>query len=341
MVVGAAGGERVAALGELGSEVLRVLLHLLDVLLELGRRDLVQLRRDGRDLVHVGAALQPGEDGGVDLLLALGPALLVDEDHGAAGTAQGLVRRRRHNVGVLEGVVVLAGGDEATVVGHVHEEAGVDGIGDRTVARVIPVTGVRGAAGDDHLRHEELRLGLKRLEVDRARLCVETVRQRLEVHGRRGDLARGGVEAVREVAAVGEVEAHQAVVWVQQRRVRGEVGGRAAVGLDVDGPGVLLEAEGLERAVAAEVLHLVHDLVAAVVPLAGVALGVLVRADGAEARQHGAGREVLGGDELEAADLALELLLQEAVHHGVGVLDVTVAREAAGHGTTKHFVFSF
>jgi len=44
------------------------------------------------------------------------------------------------------------------------------------------------------------------------------------------------LEAVGEVSSVGEVESHQSVVWLHQRREDCEVGGRAGVGLDVDSP---------------------------------------------------------------------------------------------------------
>src|SRR6266542_1632832 len=50
---------------------------------------------------------------------------------------------------------------------------------------------------------------------------------------------------------------------------------------------------------------------AAVVPLARVALGVLVRRDGADGLEHARPREVLGGDQLDLGALALELPPQE------------------------------
>ena len=47
--------------------------HLLDVLLELGRVDLLELSAEAGDLVVVGAALERGEDGEVDLVLVVVP----------------------------------------------------------------------------------------------------------------------------------------------------------------------------------------------------------------------------------------------------------------------------
>ena len=59
-----------------------------------------------------------------------------------------------------------------------------------------------------------------------------------------------------EVAAVGQVEAHDAVVGLEERRVDGEVGGGAREGLDVYAPLGRVEAEGLQGALLAELLHL-------------------------------------------------------------------------------------
>jgi hypothetical protein len=62
--------------------------------------------------------------------------------------------------------------------------------------------------------------------------------------------------------------------------------------------GVLGAEERLDP-VAGEVLDVVDDLVAAVVALAGIALGVLVGEHRAGGLHHGRRREVLRGDELQ------------------------------------------
>ena len=119
---------------------------------------------------------------------------------------------------------------------------------------------------------------------------------------------------MREVTAVGQVEAHDPVVGVEQRGVHGEVGWGPGERLDVDAPLVILEPERLERALLAQPLRLVDELVTAVVALAGEALGVLV----GEARpvhvHHRLRREVLRRDEFEAEALALLLLLHDGGH---------------------------
>ncbi len=80
--------------------------------------------------------------------------------------------------------------------------------------------------------------------------------------------ARGSLEAVCEVSAAGQVEAHDAVVWVEECGVDGEICGRAGVGLDVDSPfggGEVVEVEG---AGYAEGFDLVNVFVSAVVSFA-------------------------------------------------------------------------
>ena len=101
----------------------------------------------------------------------------------------------------------------------------------------------------------------------------------------------------------------------------------------------MVAAEHLLGAVDGELLDDVDVLAAAVVALAGIALGVLVRQDAALALEDGLGHEVLGGDHLQRAPLAIELEVD-----GLGDLRVDLgerALEVVGlefgherHGTT-------
>ncbi len=163
------------------------------------------------------------------------------------------------------------------------------------------------------------------VHVDQAALAVDLVG---------GDVvqATGDVDlhAVREVAAVGQREAHDRVARLQQRVVDGRVGLRAGVRLDVG----VLGAEQRLGAVDRELLGDVHPLAAAVVAAAGVALGVLVGEDRALAFEHRARHEVLRGDHLERALLALELAAQGlgdlGIDLGEGAVEVVGAQ--LGHG---------
>ena len=73
------------------------------------------------------------------------------------------------------------------------------------------------------------------------------------------------------------------------------------------------------RTVDRELLDLVDDLAAAVVAPAGIALGVLVRRHRPDRLEHRRPREVLRGDQLDLAPLALELGPQEAGDVGIDV----------------------
>ena len=218
------------------------------------------------------------------------------------------------DVAVGERVVHDVRGDEAGDVRHVGHEVGAHLVADLPHALVVVVARVRGRAGDDQLGAVQHGVGLEGVVVDEAGVLVEPVRQGLEEDGGGGDLLLGGVEPVREVAAVGQVEAHDPVVRVEQRGVHGEIGGGAGERLDVDAPLVILEPERLERAPLAQALGLVDELVAAVVALAGKALGVLVGEARAVHLHHRPRREVLRRDELEAEALALLLLLHDGGH---------------------------
>ena len=87
------------------------------------------------------------------------------------------------------------------------------------------------------------------------------------------------------------------VAGLQERAVDREVGARAGVRLQVG----VLGAEQLLGALDADLLGDVDDLAAAVVALAGVALGVLVGQRRAERGEHRRAGEVLAGDQLQAA----------------------------------------
>jgi hypothetical protein len=85
----------------------------------------------------------------------------------------------------------------------------------------------------------------------------------------------------------------------------------------------LRRAEELLQAVDRELLHFVHHLTAAIVPLARVPLGVLVGERGAHGVDDGAAREVLARDELESALLPAQFPIDQARndrdrHPGVG-----------------------
>ena len=120
------------------------------------------------------------------------------------------------------------------------------------------------------------------------------------------------------------------VARLQQGLVDGQVGVRPGVGLHVG----VLGPEQCRQAVAGQVLDLVDDLVPPVVAAPGVALGVLVGQHRSGGGQHGGGREVLRGDQLDGGGLALDLGPEQCPDLGVAAEPLVEGRGVGGaaHG---------
>ena len=228
--------------------------------------------------------------------------VLSDEDYAATGTAEGLVGRGGHNVGVLHGVVEQTGGDEAGGVGHVNPEDGPDAVGDLPHAGIVPLAGVGRGASDDELRALCEGDFLHLVVVDEAGVFPDAVGD-----GFIEDAGRVDGRAVGEVTTMGEVEAHEGVARAENGHLDCEIGLGAAVGLDIGVFGIV----DLLQAVDGRLLDLVYDFAAAVVAVAGVALGVFIGADGAHGFKHLVTDIVFGSDELETGRLALIFLLDK------------------------------
>lgn len=67
------------------------------------------------------------------------------------------------------------------------------------------------------------------------------------------------------MAAVGQIQAHDAVVWLQKPGVDGEVGWRSRIRLDVDSPLLWVEFVGFQGAFLCKQLDLIDKLVPAIV----------------------------------------------------------------------------
>lgn len=119
---------------------------------------------------------------------------------------------RGDNVGVVKGRCVDAGGDEARDVGHVDDEVAADLVGNLAHALVVDGAAIGRRAGDQDLGPVHEGILEKSVVVNDARLEIDAVGESLKVrrHGR--DLPLGSLVAVRQVAAVRQVEAHDAVM---------------------------------------------------------------------------------------------------------------------------------
>jgi hypothetical protein len=196
VVVCAVGDKLEAEFVEGDFELLSVLDDLLLVELEVFGLSLLERNGERGDGVVVRAALVAGEDGEVDGTLKVVECLLAclcvrlahalaEEDHGAAGAAEGLVRGGGDEVAVGEGRLVDAGGDEPGDVGHVHHQVAANLVGDLAHTGVVDLTAVCRGPGDEDLGAVHERVLLELVVVDEASVEVYAVREGLEV-GRDG-----------------------------------------------------------------------------------------------------------------------------------------------------------
>ena len=254
------------------------------------------------------AALGAGEDGGVD---ALDEVLVVGQNQTAAGAAQGLVGGGGHHVSVGHGVLVLAAGHQTGNVGHIHHQHGAVAVGDLSQLLKVDGAGIGRSTGHDelgaHLGHLFGQGGV----VDAAILGGDAVGDEVVVFAAH---VHGG--AMGQVAALGQVHAHDGIAQVQKRKVDGQVGLCAGVGLHVG----VLGTKQLAGAVDGDLLHLIHKLAAAVVAVAGVALGILVGQHTAHSCHHGGGNNVLAGDQLNVLALTAQLAVHGLAQFGVSLL---------------------
>ena len=149
-----------------------------------------------------------------------------------------------------------------------------------------------------------------RVHVDDLVLAAHGVVLRLEPFA--GHVDR---RAVGEMAAGGEVEAHEGVAGLQQRQEHRLVHLAAGVRLDVGEAG----AEQLLGALDRERLGDVDPLAAAIVARARIAFGVFVGHHRALRFQHGAADDVFRGDQLDLMALPAEFALDRGGDLRIGL----------------------
>src|SRR5712691_2513454 len=287
-----AGSERLRHLARIGD-------HLLLIGLELGFQRLLERHRLGGDDVHQRAALQAGEDGGIDRLFMFG----LHQDEPAARAAQGLVRRAGDEVGDAHRARIFTGGDKPGVMRHVHHEVGADLLRHAADALEVYAQRIGGCAGENQLGLVLARNALERGVIDLF-LVVQPVAQHVEppaahVHGR----------AVRKVAAHRQRHAEKGIPWLHRGEEHRLIGLRARAGLHVGGIVVNVGTEQLSHAVDRKLLCDIDEFAAAVIALARIALGVLVGELRPLSGEHRRARVVLRGDQLDVVFLALIFLL--------------------------------
>ena len=129
-----------------------------------------------------------------------------------------------------------------------------------------------------------------------------------------------------EVAAFGEAHAHDGVAGLQEGHEHRLVGLRAGVGLHVGGLGAEQRLDAVDR----QLLDDVDVFAAAVVALAGIALGVLVGELRALRLHHRRAGVVFRRDQLDVVLLALVFFLDRGPQVGIGLGEGVLAVE---HGS--------
>ena len=294
MVVGTAGHQLDAAFLQSCGQSLSVLHDLAGVLLELRLEGLAEADGLGGDDVLQRAALGAGEHGRVD---ALGNDRVVGQDQAAAGAAQGLVGGGGHHIGIGHRALVLATGHQTGNVSHIHHQECAVAVGDLSNLLKVDGTGVSGCTGHDQLGAHLLDLLFQLGVVDHA-IGIDAVGNKVVVLAGH---VHGG--AMGQMAALGQIHAHDGIAQIQQGEVDGQVGLCTGMGLDVG----VLGTEQLAGALDGDVLHLIHIDAAAVVTLAGQALGVLVGEHTAHGSHDGGRDDVLAGNELDVLALTGQL----------------------------------
>jgi hypothetical protein len=254
--------------------------------------------------VHERAALHHREGSLVDRL----GVLLLAHDRAAARTAQHLVRGEGDDVGVRHGAGDRLARDQADEVRGVDHEDRAHLVGDLAEQREVDQPRDGGAATDDHLRPVLPREVTHLVIVDVLGLGVHAVLDGVEPLA-----AERHLRPVGQVPAVRQRHREQRVAGLHE----GAVGGQVRVGAGVRLQVGVVSGEELLGPGDAEFLGAVHDLAAAVVAPARVALGVLVGQRAAQRGQHGGAGEVLAGDQLQAAAETVQLVEDDAGDLGV------------------------
>ena len=193
---------------------------------------------------------------------------------------------------------------------HIHHELGADAVGDLAEAAEIDDARIGRAARDDHLRSVLLGQCTDLVHVYSVIVAAHAVRHHLEPLA--GHVDR---RAVGEMAAGGQIEAHEGVAGLHQRHEGRGVGLRAGVRLHVGEAAAEQLLDPLDR----QRLGHVDVLAAAVVALARQTFGVLVGQHRALRLEHGAADDVLRRDQLDLVALPAEFAPDHLGDLGIGL----------------------
>ena len=136
--------------------------------------------------------------------------------------------------------------DQPGEMGDVDNEIGANCVANRAETLEVPMARVGRAAGDDHLRLVLARQRLDLIHIDRDGSPIDAVGDWLEPAARHVDR-----RAVGQVAAGGEIEAHERIAGLHQSQEDALIGLAAGIGLNVGETAVEQIAGALDRELSA------------------------------------------------------------------------------------------
>ncbi len=304
MRIGTSRNHAAARLAESGGQGLSVRNHLFLIGDELWRHGLPEAHRLGRHHVDQRAALNAGKHDFINVRAVF----LARQNHSAARASQRLVGGGGDDIRILARVGMNTGGHQAGEVRHVDQENRIDGIGDLPEPGKIDDAGIGAAPGDDHLGLVLFGQARQLIVIDALVFAANAIRDHFVSLTRKIQMV-----AVGEVAAMRKIHSQDRVAWIQDTGIRGLIGLRARVRLDVG----VLSLEQLPGTGASQIFDHIGVLASAAVASAGIAFGVLVREDAAGRFKHGLRGEILAGDQFQARVLPLGLFTDGIEDFGI------------------------
>ena len=159
-------------------------------------------------------------------------------------------------------------GDQTRHMGHVHDKISAHFVGDVAEALPIDDAGIGGEPGDNHFWLMLAGQGFNLSIVDMTRGRVQAV-----LVGMVNLAGKIHLRPVGQVTAVGQTHAQDRIARFDQSHIRGGIGLRAGMWLHIG----IIRAEQFLGALDGEFLHHIDKFAAAVITLARIAFGILVR----------------------------------------------------------------
>ena len=297
MIICTAGHDAEAVLLQCLGECRRILLHLLCIFLKTRLKRLAKGNRLRCNDMHEWTALNSGE---YCLVKLLAKFFITAENHAAARAAKGLVCRRRHNIGIRNGARMLACCNQTSDMSNVHHEVCADLLCNLAKAREIDDTRISRSARNDHLRLLLHGDSFELVIIDRLCVLRDAVRNDVKVLAAHVNRA-----AVCQVTAVRETHTHDRVTRLKECKEDCHIGLCAGMGLNVG----ITCIKKFFCALNGKAFDDIDELTAAIVTLAGIALGILIRKNAALRFENGFGYNVLRCDEFELCALTIQFFV--------------------------------